>query len=175
MIVIIVVYLVHHLQVQRSITIVTVVIITVVIVVITVIIIMVMSNKSSFDIIPIDKIVKSLVPIAQPPPRIKCMIFPVTKNAMQSGCHSHHQWLISFIRSENCRWTNPIIGWISSRDAMQAVKLGFDSKEKAKSFAESNGWEIGKIQNEPVKKWFTKSYADNFRYSQGPLKLVHTK
>lgn len=136
---------------------------------------MVINNKSSLDIIPIGKIVKSLVPIAQPPLKIKCMIFPATKNAMQSGCHVRNQWLISFVRNENSRWTNPIIGWISSRDAMQAVKLGFDSREKAKLFAESNGWEIGKIQNEPIKKWFVKSYADNFRYSQGPLKLVPTK
>lgn len=131
----------------------------------------------STSLVPINNAIRSLVPclIAQPSPKIKCIIIPSTKNAMQSGCYSRHRWLISFVRNSSPRWTNQIIGWTSSRDAMQAVKLGFDTREKAELFAKSNGWEIGKIQDEPIKKWHLKSYSENFKYSESSLKLIGTK
>jgi hypothetical protein len=38
------------------------------------------------------------------------------------------------------RWTNPLMGWSSSADPVQALKIKFNSKEEAIRFAERQGY-----------------------------------
>lgn len=66
------------------------------------------------------------------------------------------------------------MGWTSSADPVQALKLSFASKEDAIAFAEKQGWDYWiDLPKEP--KFKKKMYADNFLYIPGKIRLVKTK
>lgn len=101
-------------------------------------------------------------------------IYQAAKSTMQSGLlHNGRRWRIDFDFNEP-RWENPLMGWTSSRDAMQGVALQFDTKEAAINFAERQGWKAS-VVNEPKAAWKNKSYADNFVYSASKLKFIRSK
>lgn len=63
------------------------------------------------------------------------------------------------------RTIDPLMGWTSSADTRQQIKLSFDTKEEAVAYAERNGLPFVILEPErrkPVKK----SYADNFRWGR---------
>ncbi|KAI8056620.1 ETC complex I subunit conserved region-domain-containing protein [Syncephalis plumigaleata] len=102
-------------------------------------------------------------------------IFSPAKNAMQSGVNNTRQWKLDFdIMPEGARWENPLMGWASTADALQAVEMQFDTKEEAIYFAEKQGWTYY-IQEPKVRKFKPQVYADNFRYSPDKLRNIHTK
>lgn len=68
------------------------------------------------------------------------VIAPRLDKTMQSGQGHVHQWQITW--KQRARWTNPLMGWTSSADPMSNVKLHFDSKEEAESYATKNGWKF---------------------------------
>ncbi len=78
---------------------------------------------------------------------------------MQSGIGKTKKWLLEFeSRDKNY---NSLMGWESSEDTLDQVKLEFDSKEKAIIYATKNN--IQYVVIEPKSKEFIiKSYADNF-------------
>ena len=104
------------------------------------------------------------------------------KSAMQSGINNACHIELTFDRNQE-KWENPLMGWTSSRDAMQALSMRFEGVEQARRFAERQGWEIEVIgDNEQVemekrRKAATrpKAYADNFKYSKEKLKTIPTK
>ena len=53
------------------------------------------------------------------------------------------------------------MGWESSDDTLEEVKLKFSSKEKAVEYANSNNIDY-KVLEPKQKKFVIKSYADNF-------------
>ena len=78
---------------------------------------------------------------------------------MQSGKKNTKKWLLEFdtLDSE----VSPLMGWISSKDTMSEIKLEFDSKDQAISYAKKNNLEYYIL--EPQKrKIIKKSYTDNF-------------
>ena len=89
----------------------------------------------------------------------KAKIYIPTKTAMQSGIGKTKKWLLEFeTRDKNY---NSLMGWESSEDTLDQVKLEFDSKEKAITYAVKNN--ISYVVVEPKNKEFIiKSYADNF-------------
>ena len=89
----------------------------------------------------------------------KAKIYKPTKTAMQSGIGKTKKWLLEFeTRDKNY---NSLMGWESSEDTLDQVKLEFDSKEKAITYAVKNN--ISYVVVEPKNKEFIiKSYADNF-------------
>ncbi len=89
----------------------------------------------------------------------KAKIYIPTKTAMQSGIGKTKKWLLEFeSRDKNY---NSLMGWESSEDTLDQVKLEFDSKEKAIIYATKNN--IQYVVIEPKSKEFIiKSYADNF-------------
>tara|TARA_Y100000590_G_scaffold246072_1_gene276459 strand:+ start:215 stop:499 length:285 start_codon:yes stop_codon:yes gene_type:complete len=89
----------------------------------------------------------------------KAKIYIPTKTAMQSGSGKIKKWLLEFeSRDKNY---NSLMGWESSEDTLDQVKLEFDSKEKAITYATKNN--IQYVVIEPKNKEFIiKSYADNF-------------
>ncbi len=91
-------------------------------------------------------------------------IYRPAKTAMQSGTANTTRWLLEYV-SEIPREIDPLMGWTSSRDTTQQVKLWFDTKEDALAYAARNG--IPARVDEPHEpKRRTISYSDNFRFNR---------
>ena len=91
-------------------------------------------------------------------------IYRPTKNAMQSGTANTRRWVLEF-EPACARAIDPLIGWTSSPDTSQQVRLAFDSCDAAVAYAEANG--IAHQVSQPNQaKPKIKSYADNFRYDR---------
>lgn len=101
------------------------------------------------------------------------LIYRPARNVMQSGRAQTHKWLIQF-NSDVSRWENPVMGWTSSRDPIQALNLKFTTKDEAIKYAQDQGWafEVKEDEEVPLRP---KSYADNFLYSSKKLKIIKTK
>ena len=64
-------------------------------------------------------------------------IYKPAKTAMQSGQRNTKEWLLE---SEPApKEIDPLMGWTSSRDTMQQVKLYFATLEEAKAYAKKEG------------------------------------
>jgi len=89
----------------------------------------------------------------------KAKIYIPTKTAMQSGRGKLKSWLLVFETKDTK--TNSLMGWESSEDTMNEIKLEFSTKDKAINYAKQNSIDYKII--EPKKRRFViKSYADNF-------------
>ncbi len=89
------------------------------------------------------------------------------KTATQSGKAKTARWLLQF-EPASAREIDPLMGWTSSGDMDQQVKLWFDSKEEAIAYAERHG--LPYVVSEPHRAGrVTASYSDNFKTSRvGP-------
>ncbi len=65
-------------------------------------------------------------------------IYKPSKTAMQSGQAATKDWLLEF-EPEEPRTIEPLMGWTSSGDMKQQVKLTFDTKEEAVAYCEHRG------------------------------------
>ena len=93
----------------------------------------------------------------------RAKIYKSAKTAMQSGKRNTKKWLLEFDTQNT--GINPLMGWNTSKDTMSEVKLFFDNKEQAISYAKKNNIDYYLI--EPQKsKFIKKSYADNFLKSK---------
>ncbi len=94
-------------------------------------------------------------------------IFRPARGATSSGTARTKQWVLVFDQ-EQAREIEPLMGWTSSGDMRQQVKLTFDSKEDAVAYAERNG--LAYRIDEPLEaKRRTISYSDNFKFNRvGP-------
>ncbi|KAI9136647.1 ETC complex I subunit conserved region-domain-containing protein [Paraphysoderma sedebokerense] len=99
-------------------------------------------------------------------------IFKPAKTAMQSGLDGTRFWRIDFDIQD--RWENPLMGWCSSGDPVQALNMKFASKDEAIMFAERQGWQYQVDEPHP-RKFRKKMYADNYKYSPGKLRICKTK
>ena len=78
---------------------------------------------------------------------------------MQSGRGKLKKWVLEFETKDPS--INPLMGWETSTDTLEEVKLKFSSKKQAIEYAEKNNISYKII--EPKKKEFViKSYANNF-------------
>lgn len=93
---------------------------------------------------------------------MKAKIFKPAKNAMQSGRAGTGQWILEY-ELETPRKPEPLMGWTSSQDTLNQVRLKFDSKEAAIAFAESRNFDII-LGEEHTRKIVPRSYLDNFKY-----------
>ncbi|WP_460450042.1 ETC complex I subunit [Alsobacter sp. SYSU BS001988] len=90
-------------------------------------------------------------------------IYRPAKNAMQSGTAKYTRWLLEFERE--AKDIDPLMGWTSSGDTRQQVKLWFDTKEEAVAYAERNGIAATVEEpNEPKRRQI--AYSDNFRFNR---------
>ena len=87
-----------------------------------------------------------------------------SKTVMQSGQARSKDWLLEHEQT-SAREIDPLMGWTSSGDTQQQVRLRFETKEEAIAYAERNG--LPYSVTEPTEKIVsTKSYADNFRFGR---------
>jgi hypothetical protein len=88
-------------------------------------------------------------------------IYRPAPNAMQSGKGKSKQWVLVH-EPVTARKIEPLMGYTSSSDMRQQVKLAFDTLEDAKAYAERNSIEYTvQPAHEPTRKRV--SYPDNFR------------
>ena len=91
-------------------------------------------------------------------------IYKPAQTAMQSGPARTKEWVLEY-EPEAPREIDPLMGWTSSRDTMQQVKLQFTTLEEAKAHAEKNGWRYT-IELPHARHIRPKAYADNFAYNR---------
>ena len=91
-------------------------------------------------------------------------IYKPAKTAMQSGLGRTQDWVLEH-EPATAREIDPLMGWTSSRDMQAQVKLSFDTKEEAITYAQRNG--IPFVVDEPQnRKTVRKAYADNFKFGR---------
>jgi hypothetical protein len=85
---------------------------------------------------------------------------------MQSGQAKTREWLLEF-EPEQARKIEPLMGWTSSGDMRQQVRLNFATKEEAIAYAERNS--LAYRVEEPKPNLAARrgvSYSDNFKTSR---------
>jgi|TARA_B110000438_G_scaffold211813_1_gene203889 hypothetical protein len=89
----------------------------------------------------------------------KAKIYKPTKSSMQSGKRNTKYWVMEFDTLNT--GINSLTGWTTSKDTMSEVKLEFESRDQAISYAKSNNINFYIIEPEE-RKLIKKSYTDNF-------------
>jgi hypothetical protein len=90
----------------------------------------------------------------------KAVIYQPAKSAMQSGRANTKKWTLEF-DNISARRVEPLMGWTSSDDTKQQVRLRFDDVEKAVAYCEKHG--IDYSIKQPQKRTFrVKTYSYNF-------------
>jgi len=91
-------------------------------------------------------------------------IYKPSKTAMQSGQANTRAWVLDF-EPELPRRVEPLMGWTSSGDMRQQLRLRFDTKEEAIAYCEREGIPYQVFESAPVKSR-KMSYADNFSFKR---------
>ena len=91
-------------------------------------------------------------------------IYKPARTAMQSGLAKTHDWVLEFAPAA-AREVDPLMGWTSSGDTNQQLKLKFDSKEEAMAYAVREGLAYT-IEEPQPRKTIRKAYADNFKFGR---------
>ncbi|MBA5777100.1 ETC complex I subunit [Stappia sp. F7233] len=91
-------------------------------------------------------------------------IYRPAKTAMQSGKGKTHQWVLDY-EPESPRSIEPLMGYTSSADMKQQIRLRFPTKEEAIAYARRNGiaYRVEEAQERRIPKV---AYSDNFRYDR---------
>jgi hypothetical protein len=92
-------------------------------------------------------------------------IYKPARNAMQSGKGKSQDWILEFVAATP-RTTDPLMGWTSSSDTRQQVRLFFESCDQAVAYAEREGLAYHVIPEVPAGRPIKKSYSDNFRWGR---------
>jgi hypothetical protein len=91
-------------------------------------------------------------------------IYKPTKTAMQSGTAKTKAWVLEY-EPEQARVVEPLMGWTSSGDMKQQLRLAFDNKEEAIAYAKRHAIPYQVFEaKEPARR--TMAYADNFAFSR---------
>jgi hypothetical protein len=88
-------------------------------------------------------------------------IFRPARNAMQSGVAKTKRWVLEHDQTE-ARRVEPLMGWTSSADMRQQVRLFFATKEEAIAYATREGLAF-RVDEPKAKAPRTAAYSDNFR------------
>ena len=91
-------------------------------------------------------------------------IYKPSRNAMQSGKAGDH-WVVEF-EATAPRTADPLMGWTSSTDTRQQVRLSFDTREEAIAYCEREGLAHIVLPEAPVARVIKKSYSDNFKFGR---------
>ena len=91
-------------------------------------------------------------------------IYSPAKTAMQSGKAKTGHWVVEF-DSGSARSIDPLMGYSSSGDTLNQVKLRFSSKDEAIAYAQKEGLAF-RVQEPKQPKRRAASYSDNFKYDR---------
>lgn len=87
-------------------------------------------------------------------------IYKPAKSAMQSGKARTRGWVLDFEPAEP-RQVEPLMGWTSSGDTRQQVRLRFPTRDEAIAYCERHGIPYQVFEARPPARRII-SYADNF-------------
>ncbi len=87
-------------------------------------------------------------------------IYSPAKNPLQSGRGKLGIWVLEF-EPQGAKTKDPLMGWTSSADTLQQLKMTFHSKEAAIEYATKNNIPYDVEEPKPVKR-IIRAYADNF-------------
>ena len=93
---------------------------------------------------------------------MKARIYKPSRNTMQSGRGKTKQWVLEY-ETQTPREPENLMGWVSSGDTLNQVKMKFDTQKDAIKFAKSQGLDY-KVAEEQVRKTKPRNYGDNFKY-----------
>ena len=89
-------------------------------------------------------------------------IYKPSKSATQSGRAHTGCWVLEY-EPETPRRPEPLMGWTSSGDTLNQVRLEFRTKDDAIAFAQRKGWGYTlQMPHERILR--TRNYIENFRY-----------
>lgn len=88
-------------------------------------------------------------------------IYSPSRSAMQQGQGKTRFWFLEYT-PESRRTIDPLMGWTSSGDTKQQIKLRFETLEEAKAYAERNGVPYRVEEKQPAPRR-VQAYSDNFR------------
>ena len=91
-------------------------------------------------------------------------IYKPAKTAMQSGTAKTREWVLDY-GPEQPREIEPLMGWTSSGDMRQQVRLRFATAEEAVAYAERHGIPY-QVQDPKPAPRHGLSYADNFSFGR---------
>ena len=91
-------------------------------------------------------------------------IYQPPKSATSSGLARTKLWLIEFEQTE-ARQIEPLMGWTSSGDTQQQIKLRFDTLEEAVAYAEREGITY-RVEQSQTSAPRTMAYSDNFKFNR---------
>ena len=91
-------------------------------------------------------------------------IYRPAKTAMQSGTAKAKDWVLDY-EPEQPREIEPLMGWTSSGDMRQQVRLRFDTKEEAIAYCERHGiaYQVSESTRGARRGL---SYSDNFAFKR---------
>ncbi len=95
------------------------------------------------------------------------LIIKPAKSAMQSGRANTKEWLLVY-ELEQPRSIEPLMGWTSSSDMKQQIRLKFDTKEEAVAYCERHGipYRVEETRPRPPR---IMAYSDNFAFNRRGL------
>jgi ETC complex I subunit conserved region len=90
-------------------------------------------------------------------------IYKPARTAMQSGMANAKDWVLDY-EPEAPREVEPLMGWTSSADMKQQLRLRFRTKEEAVAYCEREGipYQVFEAKDPPPRRGL--SYADNFAF-----------
>ena len=91
-------------------------------------------------------------------------IYKPAKTAMQSGRALTKEWVLDY-EPEEPRIVEPLMGWTSSGDMKQQLRLRFETKDEAVAYCERNGIAY-EVFETPPHKLPRISYSDNFAFTR---------
>jgi len=91
-------------------------------------------------------------------------IYRPAKTAMQSGKAKTHRWVLDY-EPEVARSVEPLMGYTSSSDMRQQIRLYFETQEEAVAYARRNGIAY-RVEEPRERKVKGASYSDNFRFNR---------
>ena len=91
-------------------------------------------------------------------------IYKPAKTAMQSGSANTKAWVLEF-EPEEPRRVEPLMGWTSSGDMRQQLRLRFDTQGEAVAYCERHGIAYQTFEAKPLNRRIM-SYSDNFAFKR---------
>ncbi len=93
---------------------------------------------------------------------MKVKIYKPGKTSMQSGRAGIKDWVLEY-EPQSARQAEPLMGWTSSEDTLNQVKLRFSCVDDAIAYSKKNGWDYVVLPERP-RRVKPRNYSDNFKY-----------
>jgi hypothetical protein len=84
------------------------------------------------------------------------------KSSMQSGRALEGKWILEYEPAE-AKKADPLTGWAGSGDVREQVRLGFETLDAAKAYAEKHGLSFQVSVAAAERSLKIQTYSDNFK------------